>query len=241
LKRVCLLTGGSGKLGRAFCTASAKDYQIVSVYRSRPLSGALLGVQGVPPIVDSSAAEGCANPILEIHADLRVEKDRARIVDVTLERFGRIDLLVNGAVHAIWSSMLKGDRSVESASAQFEMNVVVPLKLSVLCAQKFWRNRKAENLAGNRNVINVSSIAGSKVYLKLGQGVYAASKAALDQLSRHMADEFGEIGIRVNAFAPNSFPRVLPVQAVVESLKSLDRGTMTGRVLVLDRAGETFI
>jgi NAD(P)-dependent dehydrogenase (short-subunit alcohol dehydrogenase family) len=177
---------------------------------------------------------------LEIQADLTDEADRIRIVDFTLEKFGRVDLLINNAVRSIWSSMLASDRSAESALAQFEMNVFVPLHLSVLCAREFWQNRKLENRNENRNVVNVSSIAGCKVYPKLGQGVYAASKAALNHLSRHLADEFDEIGVRVNALAPNSFPSVLPVQAVVQAMKNLDRGSVTGSVLILDRNGEAY-
>lgn len=239
LKRVCLLTGGSGKLGRAFCAAAADDYQIVAIYRSHPVSAALQGIREVRSIEDPVDQRNGA--IVELEADLTLGYDRIMIVERTLEEFGRIDLLVNGAARSIWSSMLDSDRSAESAPAQFEMNVMVPLHLAVLCARKFWRGRNEENLRQNRNVINVSSIAGSKVYPKLGQGVYAASKAALDQLSRHLADEFGELGVRVNAFAPNSFPAVLPVPVVVESLRGLDRGKMTGRILVLDRGGESYL
>lgn len=223
-EKVCLLTGASGKLGSAFCRAVRDEYRMVAVYRRRPVSETL---------------PECMDAIAEIQADLSFDADRERVVDFALDQFGRIDLLVNNAARSIWSPMLTSDRSAESAPVQFEVNVIAPLRLSVLCARKFWCGRTAENLHENRSVINVSSIAGCNVYPKTGQGVYAASKAALNHLSRHLADEFGEIGVRVNAFAPNSFPAILSLPTVVESLRNLDHGSMTGKLLILDRHGET--
>jgi len=232
-KRVCLLTGASGRLGTVFCSSSANEYEIIAVYRRHPpawpsLSRLSSSIQTKEPL----------DPIHAIQADLRDAADQQRLVDTVLAKFGKVDLLVNSAVHSVWASMLETNRVIDSAAAQFQMNVIVPLQLAVLVARTFWRDHTVENLQANRNIINVSSIAGSRVYPNLGQGVYAASKAALDQLSRHMADEFSTIGIRVNALAPNSFPRIIPTPGVIQALKKLDQGTMTGRVLILDRDGE---
>ena len=232
-RRVCLLTGAAGRLGSVFCNSVANEYQIIAVYRRRPLESTSL-----EDADSGTKAHESFRSILPVQADLTIAADRQRVVDVALDKCGRIDLVLNCAVHSIWAPMLDTDRSIDSASLQFQLNVIVPLQLSVLCARKYWRDRKIENLKENRNIVNVSSIAGSRVYPKLGQGVYASSKAALNQLSRHMADEFGEIGIRVNALAPNSFPRILPTLKVFQSLIKLDRGAMTGRVLILDRENE---
>jgi NAD(P)-dependent dehydrogenase (short-subunit alcohol dehydrogenase family) len=229
-QRVCLLTGASGRLGSVFLQTSAAEYRFVAVYHRRAPSS-LPALKLLPP-----------SALIEVQADLTCEAEQERVVALAMETYGRIDLLVNSAVHSVWSPMLEKDsRSVASAAAQFQLNVVVPLQLSVLCARKCWSGLRDENLARNRNIIQVSSLAGSKVFTNSGQGVYAASKAALDHLSRHMAFDFREIGIRVNAFAPNSFPRLLSTVTVVESMRKLDRGSMNGEVLVLDRAGERFV
>jgi NAD(P)-dependent dehydrogenase (short-subunit alcohol dehydrogenase family) len=232
-KRVCLLTGASGRLGTAFCGSCANEYEIVAVYRQH-----LPKAPGVEPIGSRTRREESHQRILAVQADLTSLSDQRRVIDVVLARHGKIDLLVNCAVRSVWASMLTSDRAMQSASTQFQVNVIVPLQLAVLCVRSYWGDRKAENLQNNRNVINLSSIAGSKVYPRLGQGIYAASKAALNQLSRHMADEFGEIGIRVNALAPNMFPTIVSTTSVIQSLIKIDQGTMTGRVLVLDRDGE---
>lgn len=221
--RVCLFTGAAGRLGSAFCASTSERYRFVGAYRT-PTSA-----------IPRQAGEAGRRSSLWIQVDLRKADERERLVDLALAEFGRIDVLINSAVHSVWAPMLDTHRVVDSAQEQFETNVIVPLQLAVLCARKFWSHRKTSNLQLNRNVINVSSIAGSKVYSGQGQSVYAASKAALDHLSRHMACEFSEIGVRVNAVAPNSFPRIVPTARVVETLKLLDQGTMNGQVLMLDR------
>jgi NAD(P)-dependent dehydrogenase (short-subunit alcohol dehydrogenase family) len=91
-----------------------------------------------------------------------------------------------------------------------------------------------ENRGANRNVINVSSISGQHLFAGEGQSIYAASKAALDHLTGHMALEFATIGVRVNAVAPNSFPSNVPTSRVVRAIEHLDAGGSNGTIVVVD-------
>jgi NAD(P)-dependent dehydrogenase (short-subunit alcohol dehydrogenase family) len=134
--------------------------------------------------------------------------------------------------------MLESDRLLESIGPQLQTNLVVPLKLSVALAHAFWRERDQENRAVNRNIVNLSSTAGLKIYHNLNQSIYSASKAALNFLTRHMADEFRPIGLRVNAVAPNTFPRIVSTESVVAAVRKLDSDSATGKILVLDSDGE---
>jgi NAD(P)-dependent dehydrogenase (short-subunit alcohol dehydrogenase family) len=118
---------------------------------------------------------------------------------------------------------------------------MAPIKLATTLARYFWRDRYKENCATNRNVINVSSISGLYVVPDCDQSVYSASKAALNYLTLHMANEFRPIGIRVNAAAPTSFPQAVSTESVADSIVRLDDGNMTGKILVLDQDGERFI
>jgi NAD(P)-dependent dehydrogenase (short-subunit alcohol dehydrogenase family) len=163
------------------------------------------------------------------------QRDLERVVDLALARFERVDLLVNAAVHSRWDSMVETDSLVNDAALQFEVNVLVPLRLSVFVARRFWRDRELENRRWNRNVVNISSAAGHTVYPSRGQSVYAASKAALEMLTRHMANEFGIFGVRANALAPNSFPSIISTKEVVDGIVDLDRGAANGIVTRLDR------
>jgi NAD(P)-dependent dehydrogenase (short-subunit alcohol dehydrogenase family) len=105
-------------------------------------------------------------------------------------------------------------------------------------ARRHWRTERRTNLERNRHVLNVSSLSGIQTYPGVGQGVYAASKAALNHLTRHMATEFGAFGVRVNALAPAVFPDLLAVEDVLGALWRLDAGRDTGVVLALDPNSE---
>ena len=133
--------------------------------------------------------------------------------------------------------MVDSDQLLASLQTQFNINVCAPLRLAVLIARQFWRDRAPENAQMNRNIINVSSIAGVRIYSGSGQSAYSASKAALNFLTWHMAEEFRAFGVRVNATAPDAFPRLISTDSVVDSLVRLEAGVLSGKVLVLNKDG----
>jgi NAD(P)-dependent dehydrogenase (short-subunit alcohol dehydrogenase family) len=167
-----------------------------------------------------------------IAADLTHPGAVERVVETTLAEFGRIDLLVNAAGIAVWGEIL-GWHVVESALEQVSLNALVPLQLAAEVANQFWADQPDENRKFNRNIVNVSSSAGVYVYPDRGQSVYAASKAALNHVTCHMAYEFAAIGIRANALAPDAFPYIVPTEVVAAHIEALDEGHMTGEVVVL--------
>ena len=240
-KRVCLLTGASGKLGTAFCRMLADQYHIAAVYRNHLPQVPSQCQWYLDPLDPAAAIPENDHPVFAIQADLTNDKELARVVELVLARFDRIDLVVNAAVNYVFAPIVSSDRLLENLSTQFLVNTMVPLKLAASVSRSFWRNRDQENIQVNRNVINVSSVSGFYVYPYKGQSVYSASKAALNFLTRHMASEFRTFGIRVNAVAPTSFPQIISVESVVQALFRLDQGDMTGKILVLERDGERLI
>jgi NAD(P)-dependent dehydrogenase (short-subunit alcohol dehydrogenase family) len=130
--------------------------------------------------------------------------------------------------------VVDGDTALNDVDRHFAVNVGVPLRLSVQLAQKFWMQRDEQNRTHNRNVVNVSSLAGSKIFAHQGQTIYAASKAALNQLPRHLGSEFAQFGVRVNAIAPNSFPSIVSTEDVARAIVRLDGESVTGRILAVD-------
>ncbi|HKQ99953.1 MAG TPA: SDR family oxidoreductase [Pyrinomonadaceae bacterium] len=241
MKKVCLLTGASGKLGTAFCRLHADKYHIVGVYRRRHPDVASQLQSFVNPLSPEKTLEENEHPIYAVQAELTDDRELERVVELALARYDRIDLLVNAAVHSVWSPILDSPRLLESAGTQFNTNVIIPLKLAALVARMFWRDREEENLKFNRNVVNVSSMAGVRVYRGVGQSVYSASKAALNQLTYHLADEFKAFGVRVNATAPNAFPRIVSTESVAQTIVRLDSGLLSGKILVLDSDGVRFV
>ncbi|WAX57441.1 SDR family oxidoreductase [Jatrophihabitans cynanchi] len=237
-RRVCLLTGAGGTLGDTFCRRFAADYDIVAVCRTR--------APGVPSQLESyldplqPAAELPENAarVHVVYADLEQPGQVERVVELALARFGRIDLLVNNAALAALHphGVADGGAALRDVERIFRVNVAVPLALAVLLVQQFWRDRQEENRAVGRNVVNVSSLSGSRVYPHRGQAVYAASKAALTHLTRQLGAEFATYGVRVNAVAPTSFPALVSTEAVADAIVRLDREPVTGQVLALGSA-----
>lgn len=240
-KRVCLLTGAGGTLGSMFCRMYADRYDIVGVYRYRHPDVVSQLQRFVDPLDVGSALIENANPVFLVQSDLTADREVARVVEMALARFDRIDVLINAAVHSVWGRMIELDYLMPSVGRQFQVNTILPLRLATEVAQQFWRYRLEENMAMRRGVINVSSIAGVNVYTGSGQSVYAASKAALNHLTRHMADEFGGFGVKVNATAPDSFPGAVSVESAAASIVRLDDEPGTGRILVVSPDGELFV
>jgi NAD(P)-dependent dehydrogenase (short-subunit alcohol dehydrogenase family) len=240
-RRVCLLTGAGGTLGNAFCRRYASDYDIVAVCRRRRPAAVSQYETFVDPLQPEAELPENAAGVFVVHADLEKPADVDRVVDVALARFGRVDVLVNNAAYSNWHphGLVDGDASLQDLDRHFAVNVGVPLRLATRVAQRFWMHRDAENVEHNRNVVNVSSLAGSKVFPHQGQAVYASSKAALNQLTRHLASEFADFGVRVNAVAPNSFPSIVSTGTVAQAIARLDQDSVTGRILAVDATVST--
>jgi NAD(P)-dependent dehydrogenase (short-subunit alcohol dehydrogenase family) len=240
-KRVCLLTGASGTLGSAFCRRYAGFYDIAAVYRSRPPDAPSQHQRFIDPLDPDAELPANRHPIFAVKADLTRENELDRLVDLVLARFGRIDVLINAARYSALIPLVDSDRELASLDRQLHLNVSVPVKLATTVARKFWRTRDHENRDLNRSVVNVSSTAGLYVYPDFRQAAYGASKAALNHLSCHMANEFGRFGVRINAAAPNTFPQLVPTERVAEAIVRLDRGRMNGGIVVLDSDGEMLL
>lgn len=230
-RRVALLTGAGGVLGNAFCQAYYQQYDIVAVCRGRVPAAPSQEEWFVDPLAPQDPVPENASRIFVVRADLTREGEAERVVDLALAKYGAVDLLVNNAAH--WrfnpNGMVDGDTALEEFEPHFALNVGVPLRLSTRLAQRCWLQDDRGNRQRNRNIVNVSSLSGSGVYSG-GQALYAASKAALDHLTRHQAAEFAEFGVRVNAIAPGAFPADVPTLQVAAAIAELDAGAMTGGV-----------
>ncbi len=124
-------------------------------------------------------------------ADVTSPAGRARIVDATLDRFGRIDILINNAGQGHYSSALAS--SEEDERALFELNFFAPLALTRLVAPHMRAN-------GSGLVVNVGSIAGQ---LPLPwMAIYSATKSALGALTGALRIELHKDGIHAMTVCP---------------------------------------
>lgn len=238
LKRVCLLTGAGGLLGTAFCKRYASEYDIVAVYRTRHPDVPSQLQRRVDPLEPRARREDDEHPVFAVQADLSEPGQVKRVVELALARHDRIDLLVNGAADIHFHGAIADtERLLPALRGQLEMNLIVPMRLVAEVHGQHWRRDPDENRAMRRGVVNVSSVSGLRIYGGHQQSMYSASKAALNYMTCHMAEELASIGARANAIAPHSFPGTVPTERVAEAIRELDQGDSTGKVVEV--GGET--
>jgi len=140
-----------------------------------------------------------AGPEDHLQIDLSDPQDTLRAIGQVRERLlgGRLDALVNNA--AISPKGEAGARlgtletELDDWLTVFQVNFFAPVMLA--------RGLLAELRAAHGSIVNVTSIAGSRVHPFAG-AAYATSKAALAALTREMAADLGPRGVRVNAISP---------------------------------------
>lgn len=123
-------------------------------------------------------------------ADVSQSGDAQRVIDAALERFGRLDVLVNNAgVLAVGPLVELSDQEAERV---FAVNVLGLVALSRAAIPALSQTQGS--------ILNISSVVSRSVMA--GTAIYSASKAAVDQLTRVLAAELGPVGVRVNAISP---------------------------------------
>lgn len=132
-----------------------------------------------------------------IDADLRKSEDAKKVIDKTIEKYGRIDVLVNNAGIAD-----KHMRITECTEDWYD-NVVKSDQYSVYFMCKYALDEMLKR--GEGSIVNVSSIGGRGM-----AGIsYSAAKAAVDAMTRNIAIQVGQTKIRCNAIAPGPTPTAL--------------------------------
>jgi NAD(P)-dependent dehydrogenase (short-subunit alcohol dehydrogenase family) len=179
---VVLITGALTGIGRATALAFAHDGAQVVVSGRRDAEGQKLVAE-----LRKLGAEA-----EYVGADVRHEADVRRLVDQTVARFGRLDVAVNNAGTEGTPGPLT-EQTAETYAATFDTNVLGTLlsmkhELRVMLAQR------------HGSIVNVSSTAGRAG--AAGASVYAASKHAVEGLTKAAALEVAESGVRVNVVAP---------------------------------------
>jgi NAD(P)-dependent dehydrogenase (short-subunit alcohol dehydrogenase family) len=179
--RVALITGASKGLGLA----------VAHAYADRGAKLVIAARRGDE--LEAAAAELRAKTdVLALAVD--VSEDAERLVEAAIDRFGRVEVLVNNASELGASPMpALADYPWQALERLLRVNVLAPLHLAQLVLPGM-RER------GEAVIINVSSDAGVEAYP--GWGGYGASKAALEHLSRTLGAELEGTGVRVYCVDP---------------------------------------
>ncbi|WP_132992971.1 SDR family oxidoreductase [Gordonia zhaorongruii] len=242
--RVVIVTGAGQGIGRAHALAFAAD--------------------GAKVVVNDYAAESAQSVVAEIEAvggqavvasgDVADWDTGAAIVQTAIDTFGRLDALVNNA------GFLRDRMLVSLSEDDWDSVVRVHLKghfVMLRHAAAHWRALSKAGEQVQARIVNTSSGAG--IFGSVGQGNYAAAKAAIAELTIQAATELGNYGITVNGIAPaartqmtlgaggamadqmaapgdGSFDSMDPanISPVVVWLASAESGDVTGRLFEVE-------
>lgn len=178
--KVIIITGGSSGIGADAAIHLAKlGASVVIVGRN---------ADRLQKVVDQIRSSGCPEP-LAVTAD--VTKDTKKIIDETIKKFGKLNVLVNN-VGIVLYNRDEPLGTLEVFDEIFNTNVRSVLALTKLAVPHLEKTKG--------NVINISSIAGTLA--STTHTAYATSKAAVDHLTRCAAVELAPKGIRVNGIKP---------------------------------------
>jgi NAD(P)-dependent dehydrogenase (short-subunit alcohol dehydrogenase family) len=180
--KTVVVTGGGKGIGRGIADAMAR-------------CGANVVISGRDAAALQATAEALRVhevQVLTVPGDITQAADRARLLAAALQRFGYVDGWVNNAGSASPADVGPLDRIDEG---MWDRVVDLNLKAAFFAAQA-----AARAMSRGGSIVNISSRSAS--YPNPGTGHYGAAKAALENLTRTMAAEWGHRRIRVNAVAP---------------------------------------
>jgi NAD(P)-dependent dehydrogenase (short-subunit alcohol dehydrogenase family) len=178
--KVVLVTGATSGIGRA--TAQRFTEAGASVAAVGRDERALASV--------TEETRGETGELWAVRADVTNEEDVKRALDRTIEKFGRLDVLVNAAGHIANGTI--ENTSLDAWDAMLNVNLRAVFNLMQGAVPHLEETRG--------NIVNVSSVTGLRAFP--GVLAYCVSKAGLDQLTRCAALELAPKGIRVNAVNP---------------------------------------
>ncbi|HET6521394.1 MAG TPA: SDR family oxidoreductase [Geminicoccaceae bacterium] len=181
--KVCIVTGGGSGVGCATCLLfAAEGGRVVVADRNGEAAGRIaaeIGERG--------------GEALALEADVSKAADCRRMVDATVERFGRIDVLVNNAGYGFTGTV------VDTSEEDWDALMAVNLKGVFLCSKYAIPVMRRQ---GGGAIVNIASVV-STVGIT-DRAAYCASKGGVYALTRAMALDHVDEGIRVNCVAPGT-------------------------------------
>lgn len=195
LRRVAVITGSSKGIGKAIALEFAsKGYNVVLNARDeRELSEALNDMR--------KSVEGNKERVTYLAGDISQENVCTSLIDHTIKTFGRIDVLVNNAGIGGAQKQIN-----ELTTAEWDYVIDVNLKGAFLCTREALKrmtyDSKTNSTRSGYSIINISSVHESIPQPQ--SAPYSASKGGMEMLTKTVALEVADKGIRVNGIAPGA-------------------------------------
>lgn len=185
-QKIALVTGGSRGIGAGIARKLAEyGYDIALTYATS---------EDEAEAVAASIRQAYGRECLVLQASMEQEDVPAQIVEQTVARYGRLDLLVNNAGLTITGSVL--DMPADKLNYLINLN----FRGYFLAAQAATRVMRDQKIKGN--VINITSSRGERAYP--GDAIYGGLKAGMNRAIQSMALDLAPYGIRINNVAPGA-------------------------------------
>lgn len=194
-RKVALITGGAKGIGRAIALELAQDHDVAITWHKTPPNQ--------------------ADNVYSVQADLQKPETPKLVIDAVIDKFGRLDVIVNNAGVIAPAGMQ--DYPMEDLREMFDVNILAAQ--GILAAS-------LTHLTAGAAIVSISSV--NAILPPKGAALYGASKVAVDLWVRGCAKELGPQGIRVNAVAPGAVnipeaPRDAEMTALFEEVTALGR------------------
>jgi glucose 1-dehydrogenase len=196
-KKVAIITGSSEGIGKSIAVAFAKSGEYDGlVINSRKIDEAQ---QTASEIKNNAVNSGLNLDTIAIQADISRESECIKLVEQTIEHFGRLDVLVNNA------GIQKNIPIEETTLDDWHKIIAVDSTGPFVCSREAVKHmEKQQNPppAGGYSIINISSV--HQAIPKPHYVPYATSKAGIEMMTKTMALELAKKNIRVNVVAPGA-------------------------------------
>ncbi len=188
--RIGLVTGGTGALGSVVVERFVKEgMNVAATYRSEK------ELQRLPPALRQK--------VVFLKADVSTESDVLHLFDEVINKFGRLDILVNTV-----GGFVPGKRVADVSVDDWDKMMMLNLRSTFLCMREALRRMKRHSYG---RIVSISAMTGLKP--SLGKSAYAISKAGVVLLTEIAAEEQKGTGITINAIAPS----IIATKANMES------------------------
>jgi 3-oxoacyl-[acyl-carrier protein] reductase len=178
--KVAIVTGSSAGIGRAIAERLAQEGATVVVNYGKSADKAKAVVTGI---------ESRGGTAVAMQADISEVENARRLVRNTVERFGRLDILVNNAAIALSKPL------IETTEREFDQSFALNAKGPYFAMQE-----AAKVIADGGRIVNLSSGGTRRGFP--GATVYLGTKAALEQFTKGLAHELASRAVTVNTVSP---------------------------------------
>lgn len=191
--KTALITGASSGIGQAIAIRLAQEGCNIAINYRKSVEEAEDTEELAMQKACGQAAE-CGVETLLIQGDVSKEEDIIRMVNAVIEKFGSLDILINNA------GIQTESASHEVSTDEFDRVIAVNLRGAYLCARETIKHLLEQQRSGT--IVNISSV--HEIIPRPMYVSYSISKGGMGNLTKTLALEYANRGIRVNGIAPGA-------------------------------------